>query len=118
MYWKQIPGAMPGYEMCFETDEVRSPKSKTRGPVGGKILTPSVLEGGRKRYCYHGTNGRYTTQMAARMKWQTFIGPVDTGDDIHHKDSNPSNDAWDNLECVDHALHCGDHIRKYYANRS
>ena len=114
MFWKQIPGAMLGYEMCFETDEVRN-VAMIRNNRKDSILKPSILDEGRRRYCYRNESGKYTTQMAARMKWQTFIGPVDPDDDVHHKDSNPSNDAWSNLECIDHALHGGNHIRNYLA---
>src|SRR5690606_26378303 len=40
--------------------------------------------------------------------WESAFGPIPKGCHIHHKDSDPSNNSLDNLECVPASKHLSD----------
>lgn len=51
---------------------------------------------------------RYFSKGGSRLHrdvWEHAFGPIPTGRHIHHKDSNPKNNAIWNLECIEPAEH-------------
>jgi hypothetical protein len=42
-----------------------------------------------------------------RLAWESAFGPIPPRHHIHHRDSNPANNAISNLECLPAREHCG-----------
>lgn len=59
-------------------------------------------------------NGYYALTSSSRVYlhryvWETEVGPIPPGFDIHHKDENRANNEITNLECISKSAHTKKH---------
>ena len=74
------------------------PRNRTRV---GKVLTPSLFKHRYPRVRIDGKH-RYVHLLVA----EAFLGPCPDGLEVHHKDDNPGNPTWTNLEYVTRSRNC------------
>ena len=91
----------------------------------GKILNLNWHNLGISKLCSQckDSSGHLQVGINGKMKlvhilvYQTFVGPIPEGYDVHHKDFNPLNNCLDNLELLTHKEHCLLHkpekVKKY-----
>lgn len=96
---KEIIGLLKAgvYEIDPVTCEFRS---------GGKVIKPWVGPEDGRAWCrlYH--QGKRKQILRARLVWMSqTLCVVPKNWEVHHQDSDPRNDSWDNLLC----LHQVDH---------
>lgn len=75
---------------------------------GRRPHLPYVLYGGHKYTLrnngYYGrTSGKRT--LLHRDVWESEVGPIPEGYDIHHKDEDRTNNSIENLECLPKSEH-------------
>jgi len=59
-------------------------------------------------------NGQKRQVYAHRLVWETFVGDIPQGYDIHHKNGNTKDNRVDNLELIDLHTHRSDHKKETY----
>ncbi len=100
--WKQIAG-FEGYEVSTR-GRVRS--YKRRRPV---ILKAAEHRSGHQ-YVTLVKEGRAQHAPIHRLVYGAFVGELQPGTDIHHRDGNPANNEPSNLEAVAHGAHMSRHV--------
>jgi hypothetical protein len=67
-----------------------------------------------RRYYRPGTRAAASGVQALHQEvWKARHGPIPAGHHIHHRDSNPSNNHIDNLEC----LTAAEHLRRHHSGQ-
>lgn len=91
----------------------------------GNVLNLNFHNSGKSKLCSQckDSSGHLQVGINGKMKgvhilvYQTFVGPIPKGYDVHHKDFNPLNNCIDNLELLTHKEHCLLHkpekVKKY-----
>lgn len=67
-----------------------------------------IVYQGRK-YTKFGNYFRASRHFLHRVIWTDAFGEIPQGFHVHHKDGNPSNNALENLECVNGKAHISSH---------
>ena len=57
-------------------------------------------------------NGVVTNKRVNRLVWETFVGPIPKGYDIHHKNHNRQDNRLENLELIEKDCHKDLHSSK------
>lgn len=58
-------------------------------------------------------NGKVTQKRVNRLVWETFVGPIPEGYDIHHKNHNRQDNRLENLELVESYIHSKMHMEEH-----
>lgn len=78
-----------------------------------KIYGPYLCKDGRLRIVLV-SEGVKTSMSYPKYLMELFLGrKLRSNEDVHHKDGNPLNNELDNLEILDHKVHCAEHSTKY-----
>lgn len=111
--WKDIPG----YEGLYQISEDGEVKSLERIFYCGvnhalkkvypeKIMKARLDHNNHERITFH-KDGKCKSFFIHRLMWETFVGEIEDGFEIHHKDFNKSNNLISNLE----KLTCAEHMQ-------
>jgi hypothetical protein len=116
--------AIGGYEFKFAESVPDLPGEEWRDITGSKaqvssfgrvrnlhglVTTPSVHPGGYRYVQVDGKNHR-----VHRLVYEAFVGPIPAGEQIDHRDGDPSNNCVSNLESVTQA----ENMRRYFATNA
>ena len=106
--FKPIPNTQ-GYYLASNMGRIISYKDKT-----AKLMSGTKTNQGYQRVDLYTDNGagkqERHTKMVHCLIAETFLGPIQRGYVVHHKDANKSNQMLDNLEILTQK----EHKRKHY----
>lgn len=102
--WKPVKDFEDRYEIsnkgllhCLKTRYTK--EHYTYGNNGGKYFTIGIRKGKKRNL-----KGIHV------LVWETFVGPIPEGYEIHHKNHNPKDNRLDNLELLSNEEHYKIHI--------
>lgn len=99
--WKPVRG----YEGLYEVSNLGGVKShNTKKQMGVSKNKYGHLKVGFWK------NGKNKLFLIHRLVYQTFVGEIPSGYDIHHVDGNPRNNNVSNLQAIDHRKHISNHM--------
>lgn len=87
-----------GYDEAYEISDF----GKVRNARTGKMLHPA-LAGAGYEYVWMCINGKRVNRYIHRLVIASFVGPIEKGMEVNHKDGDKRNNVLQNLECVTHA---------------
>lgn len=99
--WKPIVG----YEGLYSVSNfgrVRSERNSTNSKIG-MIVKPDINKNGYYRTKLYSIDGKRHRFLTHRLVAIHFVGPCPEGQEANHKDMNPSNNVFWNLEYVTHS---------------
>lgn len=113
--WKDINGFVGKYQVSNygrvkSLARLRKSKGGCLCPVKERILKPKIDDDGYLNYTF--SNGKHNKSKFIRLNilvYQTFIGPVPIGYDIHHINHNRQDNRLENLCLIEHKKHCDLH---------
>lgn len=95
--FKQIPNKKNYYA---------NQKGEVASTFGGRFtILKQCSNGAGDGYWFVKIDGPTKPVYIHRIVWETFVGPIPKGYDIHHKNSTPSDNRLENLECIEKGRH-------------
>jgi hypothetical protein len=102
MEWKDIVG-YEGYYQVSENGDIKSLRTPDKLR---KVYTP---EYGHKTIALNKA-GWELTHTIHRLVYEAFVGEIPKDYVVHHKDENPQNNHFSNLEIMQHEKHVSLHV--------
>ena len=101
--WKPVPVA--GFEDIYEVSNTGKVR-RIKVAQGGGLAVLTTRSWNKPGYRYPkvtlNNNRRAVTRKVHQLVAEAFLGPCPIGKEVNHKDGNPINNRWDNLEYVTH----------------
>ncbi len=103
--WGDIPGYEGFYQICKETQQLRSltrvcKRSCNGNPTRlGQLMSIKREDDNRLRV-HLSRDGKQRGFLVHRLMWITFVGPIPDGYEINHKNGKPWDNDLNNLEVV------------------
>lgn len=102
--WLLIP-SFPDYEIS-ESGLIRRARGVRGHEAGKAVQTQERSDGRAYRSVGLSRSGRKFYRQVHVLVAEAFIGERPNGYEVNHKDFDPSNNHWSNLEYVTHAENC------------
>lgn len=103
--WKPVEGYEGLYELRSDGLLYSHPRPRTKGgySYGGKVGN------GYLKFTLS-KNGVEEQKRVNRLVWETFVGQIPDGYDVHHKNHNRTDNRIENLELIEKDIHTIEHI--------
>ena len=99
-FWKPVPGYEGLYDLRDDGLLYSHPRNTTKGGYTyGNICAKGYLD----VVLY--LNGKRKRKRMNRLVWETFVGPIPEGYDVHHKNHNRQDNRVENLELIEKHKH-------------
>ncbi len=100
MKWKKIKGYEGIYDLCDNGQLYSHPRPRTSGGYTFGI------DNGDGYFVFKLTKDGKTKKVLCNiLVWETFVGPIPEGYDVHHKNRNRNDNRLENLELIEKRKH-------------